>query len=148
MIGYSQTISFKRRLAWLAAVAVGLMLLVVWRLFHIQVLSHQRYLAQAATTHSRKTTVPARRGDIFIRDGDQKTPLALNQTLKLLYADPSQVKDKAATAKALATVTGQAEAAYLKAMQTPGDYVVLGRGLGREPAERVAALKLTGIGLS
>ncbi|MBW3538560.1 penicillin-binding protein 2 [Candidatus Parcubacteria bacterium] len=147
-MSYSETVSFKRRLAWLAVAAAALILVVAWRLFTVQVLSHQRYLSQAANAHSRKTTVAASRGEIFIRDGDKKTPLALNQTLKTLYADPSQVKDKAAAAKALAGVTGQPEAGYVKALQKPGDYTVLGRSLNREVAERVMALKLTGIGLS
>src|SRR5262249_12785194 len=102
----SDTIVAKRRLGMLRAGLALFGVVLAARLFYLQVLSHSAYTAQAQQEHTRKYQVPARRGEIYLRDGDTASPAALNQTLKLMYADPRLVTDKAKTAEALAKVTG------------------------------------------
>ncbi len=123
-------------------------LTVVVRLFQIQVIKHDQYATSATLEYSRKFTVPAKRGQIYLLDGNEKSPLALNQTLKLLYADPTQIDDPAKTATALAGVTGDSAADYLKALQQGGNYVVLKRRIELAMGDKLAALNLAGIGLS
>jgi cell division protein FtsI/penicillin-binding protein 2 len=126
---------------------IGAGLIVIIRLGQIQLLQHDKYASSAASSQSRKFTVPAKRGEIFVMDGDQKSPLALNQTLKLLYVDPTGLENKPETAQKLAAITGDSVADYLAAMDKPGNYVVLKRRLPISMADKVSELGLPGVGL-
>ncbi len=61
------------------------------RLFQLQVLDHEQYLAEAKEQHLNKSILPARRGKIYVKKNrlsDELTPLATNNTLKMLFVDP------------------------------------------------------------
>jgi cell division protein FtsI/penicillin-binding protein 2 len=138
----------QRRIIWLNLALVMAGLIVVYKLGQLQLLQHAKYSTAATAGQSRKFTVPAKRGQIYVWDGEQKTPLALNETLKLIYADPTEITDKADTATKLAAVTGDNPSEYLKELGKSGNYVVLKRRVKLELAEKVEALHLTGIGLN
>ncbi|MDQ3850628.1 MAG: hypothetical protein M3296_08470, partial [Actinomycetota bacterium] len=57
------------RVALLGAVALGLFAIIFFRLWYLQVLSGDRYLAQANDNRVRDITVPAPRGDVLDRNG-------------------------------------------------------------------------------
>lgn len=146
MLSYTEISRQKRRIAWLNLGLFGLASILTWRLFSLQVLSHQRYIVLATKEHNRKYEVPANRGEIYLLDGDQKSPLALNQNLKVLYGDPQQIKDSLATAKSLAAVTGDPVNDYVNKLSTKGEYVVLKEKVDTAMADRIKALNLDGIG--
>src|SRR6201987_4094844 len=101
MARVSDTILQRRRLGYFTGILVVFGAVLVARLFYLQVLKHGSYAGQASREHTRKYQVPARRGELYVRDGDGLSPIALNQTLKLMYADPRYVTDKADTARKL-----------------------------------------------
>ncbi len=107
---------------------------------------HGHYAALAAGEHQSKYELPAARGQIYLRDGDTKVPLALNQTLSLVYADPSLIKDRAATAKKLASVTGEPASTYITAMASAKEYAVLKSKVPQAMADKIKELKLYGVG--
>ena len=78
----------------LRVVKIALLLIALvfgWRLFSLQVLSHQVYAQEARSQHEKRSVLPARRGKILVHKNyidDELTPLATNNTLKMLYADP------------------------------------------------------------
>lgn len=80
-----------------AAVACVLVALVFTgysaRLIHLQVGMHEEYSAIAASKHSIRNTIPARRGLITDRNGEI---LAANMPAQRVVADGSHIKDKAA----------------------------------------------------
>ena len=118
------------------------------RLFHLQVAQHRKYLILASQSHFRKYEIPAKRGQIYAKDADAAVPLVLNQNLKLLFADPSFVKDKQRTASELARLTGGSKEPFLKLLNSKGEYVVLKARVPQDQAEKIAALRLPGIGLT
>lgn len=126
-------------------IVVGLA--VVARLAYLQIVQHDHYTAMAASEHNRKYEVPADRGQIYLQDGKTKVPLALNQTLKLLYADPSLVTNRQEAAAKLSQITGEPAEQYLKAMDGSKQYAVLKTRITEETASKIRALKLRGIGL-
>jgi cell division protein FtsI/penicillin-binding protein 2 len=134
-------------LTGLQLLLAGFGVLVVLRMGYIQLVQHGHYVTQAANEHLRKYEVPAARGQIFLRDGDTKVPLTLNQTLKLVYADPSIVVDPGETARKLAEVTGQPADKYAKAIAAGGEYVVLETKVKDDLARRIRELRLHGIGM-
>ncbi len=137
----------RRRLFTLRLLLFGLGILVLARLGYLQIVQHGYYTALAAGEHQRKYELPAARGQIYLQDGDTKVPLALNQTLKLMYADPSIIVDKADTARKLSAVTGQPPERYIDAMSKAKEYAVLQARLDEATATKIKNLRLTGVGL-
>lgn len=123
-------------------------IIMVGRLFDVQVVEHNRYLVAAAQEQSRRFTIPAKRGQIYLLDGDQKAPLALDLTLETLYVDPNAINNKAKVAADLAAVTGDSVSSYLEAMQRKTDYAVLKHGLPISVGDKIKALNLNGVGVS
>ncbi len=61
------------------------------RLFQLQVIEHDEWYAEAKSQHEKRSVLPARRGKILVRKNrltDDVTPLATNNTLKMLFIDP------------------------------------------------------------
>ncbi len=145
MANVSDTISSRRRLSILSAGVVLFGLILVSRLFSLQVLQHASYLAQAFKEHTSEYAVPARRGELYLHNGDSVSPVVLNQTLKLLVANPSQISDKAAVAAKIAAVTGSPAADYLDRLNKGNKYAVLADRVPTDVAAKVAALNLVGV---
>lgn len=145
---YSEAIRQKKRITVLYAglILIGLVLFV--RLFQLQVLHHSQYLSAANKSQQRKFTIQANRGVIYWYDGQDKSPLALNQTLSVLFADPSFIKDKTETAKQLASITGDKVEDLVKKFEQPTEYVALKDKVGADMSERIKKLDLSGIGLT
>lgn len=137
----------KQRLRWLYIVLIALGLITLARLVYVQLVQHGHFVALAASEHQRKYEVPADRGQIYLLDGDTKVPLALNETLKLVYADPSIVKDKQDTANKLAAVTGEPASKYLDALNKGKEYAVLKGRVNEAEAKKIKALNLRGVGM-
>jgi cell division protein FtsI (penicillin-binding protein 3) len=78
--------------------------ILIYRLFNLQVLKHNKYYAIAKEQHSGGITMQSQRGEILTRDRDNVTfsKLATNTTLDLLYVDPSVVSDPDFIAQVLA----------------------------------------------
>lgn len=143
----SSRFQFGTRIDYLRFLLIGLGVLVVLRLGYIQLVQHSHYAALAASEHQRKYEVAADRGEIYLQDGETAVPLALNQSLKLVYADPSLIEDKQGTANKLASATGQPASKYVEAMAKGKEYAVLETRVDSRTAERVRALKLVGVGM-
>ena len=148
MRSYTDNVLQRRRLAWLISSLAFFGVVLFGRLFSLQILSHSYYAKQASIEHIRKYEVPARRGQLFTEDSGILAPLALNQSLKILYADPRFVTDKAGTAKKLAAITGGDVAKYQQRLENGIEYAVLDERLNSDQAGRVTQLNLLGIGLA
>lgn len=69
--------------------------IIIVRLFFLQVINTNYYTNIAAKEHNGYTELPARRGEILIRDKSTNDTyrLATNTTLDLVFADPTLVKN-------------------------------------------------------
>lgn len=63
------------------------------RLFQLQVLQYDQYQNQALANQQKKFTIPAQRGEIYLRDNSGSAPLVLNETKHLVWVDPQYVED-------------------------------------------------------
>lgn len=140
------TIMQRRRIRSFTVLLALFALLLAGRLAYLQIIKHQSYLAQASVEHVRKYEIPAKRGELFVHDGADISPIALNQTLNLVYADPSFVTDKPATAARLAEVLGGKAETYLQRLNRGIEYTVLAERVPSAVAEKVKALNLVGVG--
>ena len=78
-------------------VFVALAIIAV-RLFFIQIIEHDSWVAKANEQHTLLETITAKRGEIYMMDGDTPAPVVLNQTVYAVIIDPAatdkeQIKD-------------------------------------------------------
>lgn len=117
------------------------------RLFYIQIIRYNHYKTAALSDQLKQYEIPAGRGAIKARNGDQIVPIVLNQKLYTLYADPVYIKNADAAAIKVASVTGGDASSLAKLMRSPKlRYVILGKKLSEVQNKRLIALKLPGIG--
>ena len=76
------------RVAVIGAVAFALFAIVFFRLWYLQVLSGDKYLAQANTNRFRQLKIPAPRGEIVDRNG---TVIVRNKRAIVVQLDPSKL---------------------------------------------------------
>lgn len=149
MTSYNQGLLERKRLGLVTAGLVFFALVLVSRLFYLQVIAHGHFSAQASNEHTRKYEIPAKRGELYVGDGSGGiSPIALNQTLNILYADPRFVTDKPGTAKKLAAITGGSASAYEKSLDDGIEYAVLADKIPNAQANQINALGLPGVGLT
>jgi len=81
-------------------------LVVAVRLFYLQVIKHDYYLAQAKEQHYGSIILPAKRGEILLKDprSNEYYKLATNITLDLLYVDPLWIEDERGVSEKLAPI--------------------------------------------
>ncbi len=96
--------SNKARIYSLIVITIIFFLIILGRLFQLQILEHKKYSETAKNQHFGAIDLPARRGEILVRDthSGEFSKLATNTTLDLLYVDPLVAEDKANIAKQLA----------------------------------------------
>lgn len=120
------------------------------RLFEVQVVKSQEYIAKADAQQERKFQIPAKRGQIYLSENNDLYPIALNQSLKILYVDPKFVQDPAASAQKLSQVTGIDQGKLEKVLTFDGKkrYEVLKEKVSAEESSKIQALRLPGVVLA
>ena len=97
------------RVAVMGGIAVALFAVLFFRLWNLQVLSGDEYLAEAKNNRTREFKVIAPRGDILDRNGevlvDNRTSLALQLNTQKLPEDPAEERAELARLGELAHMT-------------------------------------------
>ncbi len=145
-----QLLSFQKgsRSKLLAALLLGTMAVIVVRLFYLQIIMHNDYVAQAAAEQIKPLTIPAKRGLIYAMDGDQPEPLVMNQTVYTMFADPTTVTNPTKVLDVIRRVAGGNLRPNPDKLLTMKDtrYQILGTKLTRQQAQMIKAESLSGIG--
>ena len=147
MTNHSEKLSRASRLT------IGLFLVLaifLVRLFYIQVINHEEFLAKANQMQISKRTINPERGQLYAKDQNGEiVPLVLNQTVYTVFADPTQVKDVKKVEKLVTDVAGDQmiEANFDKLTSTTLQYVVLARQITHSQAEKIQEADLAGVGL-
>jgi penicillin-binding protein 2 len=126
------------RVAVMGGIAVALFGILFFRLWNLQVLSGDKYLAEAKNNRTREFKVIAPRGDILDRNGevlvDNRTSLALQLNTEKLPEDPAEERAELTRLGELAHMTlPKVRRAIEKSEEvTPGAPVTLRRDVGFE----------------
>ncbi|MBI2620710.1 penicillin-binding protein 2 [candidate division WWE3 bacterium] len=96
-----RVVAIDLRINFLIILVFFVVLIVFVRLFYIQILGHDRYVAMAESQYQSSQEIPAERGEILSSDGFS---LAANQKSYLLYAQPKVISDILQTANDLARI--------------------------------------------
>ncbi|HDL89682.1 MAG TPA: hypothetical protein ENG14_02125, partial [Thermodesulforhabdus norvegica] len=90
------------------------------RLFQLQIMRHDLYISIAEDQHFGAIDLPARRGDIYVKDthSGELSKLATNTTLDLLYVDPMVAENKQEIATKLTPIVFP-QSEYEQCMEKP-----------------------------
>lgn len=123
-------------------------LAVVARLFFLQVLSHDKWVALAEGQHNATLELSADRGEISMRDGGNEYPLAVNREYETVYVVPKDVVEKDTVAVELSRILGMDAGVIRDKLDRPNDpFEVVKKRLTDEEATRVRELKQKGVAL-
>ena len=132
----------RQRVRWVAGVLGFWMLVVVARLYTLQIIEYAKWVSEERKQQDRTRLVRPIRGTIYDRN---QHPLAISQLMDSVYAKKGKVSDCDGTARELASLLGLNAAELQDRLRsTHRDYRVTW-GLSREVASRVRALGLSGI---
>ncbi len=83
-----------RRMNFPIFVMLFLVLLMIFKLIKIQIIDHSKYTALAREEHIKSLIIPSKRGKIYISNGNEISPLVLNNEVFDVYIDPKAISDK------------------------------------------------------
>jgi len=139
--------SLKKRLRWALGILLLLLAVLVAQVSRLQVFGGDKFRAAGIDNRVRATILPAERGAIFDRTGQE---IAMSVPMMTLYADPKAVTDPAGTAKAVAGLmrfdaTKEQELATTFAARK-SNFSFIARQVDPKIVQSITALKLPGIG--
>lgn len=132
----------RRRLYAVFFVTAFLFGVLFFRLFFIQVMGYEKFSIMAQEQHNQILKIEPRRGTIYDRFME---PLAINLDASSIYADPQDITDKSATARALSRVLNMDENVLIERFDKKKAFVWVKRKVTTDEAASVQKLGLKGI---
>lgn len=126
-------------------VIILLFILIIGKVFYIQVISYNKLNSYANSLWSRNLPIEANRGIIYDRNG---VVLADNLTTTSLVFIPNQIEDKEKTAKLISEILGTSYEDMLSHVSKKSSIERVhpeGRRLNFEVADKIASLNLPGV---
>jgi len=132
----------------LAVILIGIMSVFVIRLFYLQIMQHDYYVAQANKEQLKRLVIPAKRGLIYALNGKVPVPLVMNQTVYTVFADPKMTTDDEKIIEIIRKIAGGNARPKLDSLLGNKDsrYQILATKITRTQADKIKAEKLKGIG--
>ena len=124
------------------------MTLIVAKLFSIQVIHHNEYVAQAEAQHTMQNTIVAKRGEIYILDGKETVPIVMNSKVWSVIIDPQTTRgnreevEKLIRENAGDYITGDFNEAYKSDFLR---YYVVAKNVPYKQAQAIKSANLGGI---
>jgi cell division protein FtsI (penicillin-binding protein 3) len=132
----------------LAILTLVIMAVFVVRLFYLQIIRHDYYVAQANSEQLKQLTIPATRGEIYAMDDGNPVPMVLNQAVYTVFADPKVVDQPQQMIDLIQKVAGGNTQPNLDGLlaQKASRYAVLATRVTRQQAEMMKTANLKGLG--
>jgi len=122
---------------------------IIGRLFYIQIFHQDFYRALAQGQQKIFEEVLGERGEIFLQDGDNLKPVAINRNWQFCYAAPNEVKEKENSAKILSQILFLDEKFVLEKLKEEDSFFeILKKRLNEEEITALKKENLPGIYLN
>jgi stage V sporulation protein D (sporulation-specific penicillin-binding protein) len=122
---------------------------IIFRMYGLQVASHDYYKALANNQHSVLRNLVPQRGEIYLKEGDELYPVAVNKEAHMAYAVPREISNPIEVAQTVSRVLDLDEKIVREKLSKPDDmYEVLKHRLEEEEIAELKNLKLKGIYLN
>ena len=136
------------RVRFLGFTLLLLALALMARLYFLQVFSHTKWVALAEEQHNAYSELSADRGEVYLRDGDGRYPLAVNREYQMAYVVPKDVEEKDRVALELSRILGVDAQMIREKLNIPDDpFEIIKKRLSDEEAANVKELALKGVAL-
>ena len=126
-------------------------ILIVARMYDLQIISHQKYVDLAMSQQTMQNTIFAKRGEIYMMDGDNTTPVVMNEKVYTISVDPFLLRSeggkelKEDEAKIDQLVQGYAVNTWDKVFANEASrYAVIAKNVPYERAKQIKEAKITG----
>lgn len=134
-----------------AVLKAGLLLVVaviILKLFCIQIVEHEEWVEKAAAQHTLQNVLLAKRGEIYMMDGDEPVAVVMNATVYTVIVDPMLASEEELSEK-LTGVLGEQRIAEWEDVFADKSrrYYVIAKNVERKVAEKVAEADLAGVWL-
>ncbi len=138
--------SLRHRIKILRNVVLILLAIILIRLFFIQIIEHDAWLAKADEEHTLLETIVAKRGEIYMMDEGEPVSVVLNQTTYNVIIDPS-ITDKDGIKRALGAYASDFITADLdEVYNTEGlRYSIVAKNVPRTAADKIAEEGLSAV---
>lgn len=137
----------------LAGIVLAIAAVFVLRLFYLQVIQHNHYVALAQEEQVKKERLPATRGEIYAFNGDAPVKLVMNETVYTVFVDPAliiesgEAKEIAKAMKAIAG--GNVRENFEDLLEVKESrYQIIAHRVTRAQAEKIKEKKFSGIGFT
>lgn len=127
-------------------------ILIIGRMYQLQIISHQKYVELASSQQMMQNTIFAKRGEIYMMDGKNTTPVVMNEKVYTISVDPfllrtEQKQDiKEVQKKIDDLVQGFSVTTWDKVFENEASrYMVVARNVPFERAKRIKEAKITGV---
>ncbi|MCX6761052.1 MAG: penicillin-binding protein 2 [Candidatus Nealsonbacteria bacterium] len=117
-------------------------LVIIGRLFYIQVIQGDYYKAMVQGMYVSDEEFLRERGEIFFQKGE---PMAININFPLVYASSREVENKEETAQKLSDIIAVDKEVILEQLKKDSLYEVVKKKLSEEEVKKIKELKLAGI---
>jgi cell division protein FtsI/penicillin-binding protein 2 len=134
--------SSRRRVYWLAGFLLAWMLVVVGRLYTLQIIQYVKWVSEERKQQDHVRVVRPVRGAIFDRN---QHPLAITELMDSVYAKQGKISDYGLAARALAPLLGLDAAELENRLRAARHDYRVKWGLSKELSARVRSLGLSGI---
>jgi cell division protein FtsI/penicillin-binding protein 2 len=134
-----------RLLAWFVVIMFAVF---VVRLFWLQVIDHDKFVSLANQEQLKRLVIPAKRGEIYMMDGDKLAKVVLNETVYTVFVDPQIIDKPEKVIEALKEIAGGNLRENYDDFVGKKDlrYWVVANKVTRTQAELLKKRKLGGIG--
>lgn len=127
-------------------------ILIVARMYDLQIISHQKYVDLAMSQQTMQNTIFAKRGEIYMMDGDNTTPVVMNEKVYTISVDPFLLRSeggkelKEDEAKIDQLVQGYAVNTWDKVFANEASrYAVIAKNVPYERAKQIKEAKISGV---
>lgn len=132
----------------LMRVVLVLAVIFALRLFYLQIIRHDYYVAQAQQEQVKRERLPATRGEIYAMNGDKPAKLVMNETVYTVFVDPAVIKDTNEVARTMKEIAGgNVRSGFEELLERKESrYQVIAYRLTRSQADKIKEKKLLGVG--
>ncbi len=121
---------------------------IVVRLFFIQIIQHDEWVEKAAAQQTLQNVLKAKRGEIYMMDGEEPVVVVMNATVYTVIVDP-MVADETEVAKKISELVGEKQVAKWEDVfaDKTRRYYIVAKNVERKTAEKIAQEEMTGVWL-
>lgn len=133
------TVNIRGRIKVLKSVTFVALAIILVRLFFIQIIEHNDWVAKANEQHTLLETIVAKRGEVYMMESGQPVPVVLNQTTYQIIIDPT-ITEKEEIKPAIEAYAKDYQTADIDEFydQEGLRYAIIAKNVPREIATKIA----------